>query len=297
MKIDEVFQELGYKLVNHGNYYSTSALYRNGTSPTSLTIYPKTNVIIDWVTGQKFSLGEIVKATLQLNDLNQAKQWLEAKNVRITIEQPELTLNEPEIFPAEILQSLKPDHSYWLNRGISKEVLEEFRGGVCDKEMMKNRYVIPVFNNKNDLIGLVGRTLVDSKIKYKIKGNKNSFRHAFNLSLKDIKQKKEIILVESQGCVLSLFTAGIRNCLCLFGISLSNEQLSSLIALDLTKIIISTNRDHGPGIIAADKLQRRLWKFFDKRQIEIRLPPDKDFNETILKENGVESIKNWYNKI
>ena len=293
MKIDEVFRELGYKLVNHGNYYSTSALYRNGSSPTSLTIYPKTNVIIDWVTGEKFSLSAIVQASLQLSDPNQAKQWLEAKNIRTTIEQPELTLNEPKIFPAEILRSLKPDHSYWLNRGISKEVLEEFRGGVCDKEMMKNRYVIPVFNKNNDLVGLVGRTLVDSKIKYKIKGNKNSFRHAFNLSLQDIKQKKEIILVESQGCVLSLFQAGIRNCLCLFGISLSNEQLSSLIALDLSRIIIATNNDMGPGVIAAAKLEKRLRKFFDKRQVEIRLPDCKDFNCQLI-EKGVESIKDWY---
>lgn len=294
MKIEDVFQELGYKLVNHGNYYSTSALYRQGVSPTSLTIYPKNNIIIDWVTGEKVSLSEIVKASLQLNDLNQAKQWLETKNVRTTIEQPELTLNEPKIFPIEILQNLKPDHSYWLNRGISREVLDELGGGIADLPKMKGRYCFIIWNSKKQIIGIQGRSLDGKNPVYKILGSKSEFCFPMHVNLKDIKQKSEVILVEGVGCALSLMVAGIRNSLVLFGISLSNHQLSTLISLAPRKILVSTNRDHGPGIIAADKLQRRLWKFFDKRQVEIRLPPGKDFNEVLQKQQGIDNIIQWY---
>lgn len=293
MNIEEVLTEIGYTLKNHGNYFTCRAVYRNGDNDGAIAIYPNKNVVIDFVTGEKFNIENLIAKTLGINNKTEIQNWINSRHLVINIEKPEPMLTEPKIFPVEWLNELKPDHSYWTNRGISEKTLSEFRGGVCEKEMMKNRYVIPVFDKTNNLIGLVGRTLVNSKIKYKVKGSKNLFRHPFNLNLKDIKRKREIILVEGQGCVLSLFEAGIRNCLCLFGVSLSNEQFSSLLALDLNKIIIATNRDQGPGIIAAEKLQKRLLKFFDRKQVEIRIPEQKDLNE-VLQKNGVEGIKDWY---
>ncbi len=294
MNIEDALIELGYKLNNHGHYYTTNGEYRGGSNPTALTIYPDKNLVIDWVTGKKFSLFQLVQVTLKLSSLDQAREWLDEKEVVVNIEKPEPTLNEPKTFPTEWVENLKPDHSYWMNRGISEEVLKEFKGGICDRPRMKNRYVFGIFNKKNQLIGLQGRSLIGKMPVYKILGEKRLFHYPLHLNLKDIKQKKEIILLESVGDLLSCFTAGIRHCLVLFGVSLSNEQLSTLIGLDLKKIIIATNRDHGPGIIAAEKLQRRLMKFFDKRQIEIKLPNLKDLNIELMN-GGIDSIKDWYN--
>lgn len=294
MNIEEVFIELGYKLVNHGNYYTTSALYRGGTSPTSLTIYPKKNLIIDWVTGQKFNLDEIVKTSLQLSNLNQAKEWLDRKEVKVNTEKPEPALNEPKIFPIEWVENLKPDHSYWIGRGISERVLKEFKGGIADIPRMKGRYVLGIWNSKNQLIGLQGRSLNGKMPKYKILGEKSKFCYPLHLNIKNIKQKSEIILVEGVGCMFSLMEADIKNSMVLFGINLSNHQLSTILAINPKKIIVGINNDNA-GQENADKLQRRLWKFFDKKQIEIKLPALKDLNE-ILVVGGIKSIKGWYEK-
>lgn len=293
MNIEEILIELGYNLTIDSKGWRSTAKFRNGDNPTSLLIR-RDGSWIDFVESKRGNIQSLIALTLGIQDKKLTEDWLKRRNVKINIEKPEPSLNEAQTFSLEWMNELKPDHSYWMNRGISERILLEFRGGVCQKEMMKNRYVIPIFDKVNKLIGLVGRTLVNSKIKYKIKGSKNLFHHPFNLNLQDIKEKREIILVEGHGCVLSLFEAGIRNCLCLFGISLSNEQFSSLLALDLNKIIIATNLDQGPGIIAAEKLQKRLLKFFDKKQIEIRLPGLKDLNDELM-DGGVDRIKRWYN--
>ena len=183
-----------------------------------------------------------------------------------------------------------------IDKNTSKEVLEELGGGIADLPKMKGRYVLPIWNSKKQIIGLQGRSLDGKNPVYKILGSKSEFCFPMHVNLKDIKQKSEVVLVEGVGCAMSLMVAGIRNSLVLFGTSLSNHQLSTIISIAPQKILISTNRDHGPGIIAADKLQRRLWKFFDKRQVEIRLPSSqKDFNE-MLQKDGVQSIKDWCNK-
>ena len=293
MNVEEILTSLGYTLFPDSKGWRSPAIYREGSNPSSLLIYKNGNWV-DFVEGRRGNLNQLVQATLHLSDPNQAKQWLETKNVRTIIEQPELTLNEPQIFPPEILQNLKPDHSYWLNRGISKDVLEELGGGIADLPKMKGRYCFIIWNSKKQIIGIQGRSLDGKNPVYKILGSKSDFCFPLHINLKDIKRKSEIILVEGVGCALSLMVAGIRNSLVLFGTSLSNHQLSTIISIAPQKILISTNRDHGPGIIAADKLQRRLWKFFDKRQVEIRLPiGQKDFNEMLMVD-GVESIRNWY---
>ncbi len=296
MIIEEILSELGYKLAQHGNYYSTQAVYRQGSSPTSLTIYPKSNVVIDWVTGERFNIESLVRKTLNLPDLNHAKKWLEIRNINLqNTEKPEPMLTEPKTFPLEWLNELKPDHSYWLNRGISKEVLEELKGGIATDKIprMKGRYCFSIWNSKNQLIGLQGRSLDGKNPRYKIIGEKSMFAFPLHVNKKDIKQKSEIILVEGVGCLMSLMSANIRNSMCLFGVSLSNHQLSTIIGLSPQRIIISTNNDGKAGNEAAQKIQFRLLKFFDKKQVEIKLPYLKDIN-LMLTQTGVDSIKNLY---
>ena len=294
MNIEDALIELGYKLNNHGHYYTTNGEYRGGSNPTALTIYPDKNLVIDWVTGKKFSLFQLVQVTLKLSTLDQAKEWLDKKEVVVNIEKPEPTLNEPKTFSIEWAENLNPDHSYWINRGISEEVMKEFKGGIATEKIprMKGRYVLSIWNSQKQLIGLQGRSLNGKLPKYKILGEKSKFCFPLHLNIKDIKQKSEIILLEGVGDLFSCFEAGIRNCMVLFGISLSNHQLSTILAINPKKIIVSTNSDNA-GQENADKLQRRLWKFFDKKQVEVKLPPLKDLN-LLLTTRGVSAIKEWY---
>ena len=46
------------------------------------------------------------------------------------------------------LEKIIPDHSYWENRGISKDTLDLFNGGVVKGGVMADRYTFPIFNSK-----------------------------------------------------------------------------------------------------------------------------------------------------
>ena len=291
--LENVLTDLGYNIQKGSNYYSTSALYRGGDNTTSITIYPERNLVIDWVSGERFTIESLIAKTLKIEE-PKVTEWLKTKNVSLVIEKPEPKLEEQTVFPIEYIEGLVQDHSYWLNRGISLETLQLFRGGVAtDLPGMNNRYVLGVWNAKNQLVGFQGRSLNNKQPKYKIKGEKSQFCYPFHLNIKEIQKKKEVILVEGVGCLFSLYEAVIRNVMVLFGVSLSNHQLTMLLRLNLNKIIISTNNDGHAGNTAAVKIQRRLLKFYDKKQIEVRLPPGKDFNEVLLND-GIDRIKSWY---
>ena len=139
---------------------------------------------------------------------------------------------------------LKKDHSYWINRGVSQETLNLFLGGVADNGKMKNRYVFPIFNAKNNIIGFSGRDITNlSKIKWKHIGEKTEFVYPLFVNSEIIQQQKEIILVESIGDMLSLWQAGVKNTLVTFGTSLSLAILNYSLKLDPKKIYISLNND------------------------------------------------------
>ena len=293
MNVEEILLNLGYVLTPDSKGWRSSALYREGVNTSSLLIYKNGNWT-DFVQGSGGNLAQLVKITLNLPDLNHAKQWLETKSVITETEKPEPTLSEPTIFSTEILKNIKSDHSYWLNRGISKEVLDELGGGIADIPKMKGRYVFTIWNSKKQIIGIQGRSLDGKNPRYKILGSKSEFCFPLHINLKDIKQKSEIILVEGVGCLLSLMVTGIRTGMVLFGTSLSNHQLSTIIAINPKKILICLNNDGAAGNSGAEKLEKRLLKFFDKHQVEIKLPVLKDFNEMILSEDGKESIIKWH---
>ena len=294
MNVEEILTNLGYILTPDPKGWRSTRVYAGGNNPTALLIY-KDGSWMDFVDGRYGSLSQLVQATLGFSDLNQAKTWLDNRGVVINVNKPELTLKIPKIFPSEWINELTPDHTYWINRGIRKEVLDELKGGIATSNIprMGGRYVFPIVNSKNVLIGLNGRSLNNKLPKYKIIGEKNKFFFGFDINLKEIINKKEIILIESVGDAISLSSSGIKTWLCLFGVTLSNEQLTKLIQINPNKIIISTNNDGYAGNEAAKKIQRRLLKFFDKRQIEIRLPVLKDLN-IMLNQTGGDSIKNLY---
>jgi hypothetical protein len=54
-KIKEVLESIGYNLIDCGNHWRTSAIYRNGDNKTAVQIYKNTGVWSDYAQGsQKF---------------------------------------------------------------------------------------------------------------------------------------------------------------------------------------------------------------------------------------------------
>lgn len=292
----EILDQLGYPYQNCGSYIKTKAIYRNGQTLGSVAIYCESGKVVDFVTGKTFSFEDFIK--LASGDNNVKIEELLSRVVKVEKTVPKL--NIPQTFDASILSQFIPDHSYWLNRGISLNTLLKFKGGVMLEGKLKNRYVFPIFNQKMDVCGLVGRDLSgNSPSKYKIIGEKSKvFVYPAFLNSKVIQEKKEVILVEGVGCTLSLMECGIENSLVLFGTHLGLGIINYLMKVNPTRIIIATNNDsHNVGQQAATTISRVLARYFNRRNIVIDFPPKKDFNDTLVVENGKEMIDAWYGKV
>jgi hypothetical protein len=82
--------------------------------------------------------------------------------------------------------------------------------------------------------------------------------------------------------MLNLWQADIKNVLVTFGTNLSLSILNYCLKIDAKKIYISLNNDankNNAGNIGAEKTLARLKRYFDDKQLQIALPPKKDFGE------------------
>ena len=302
-EIKDILLEIGYSNISdNGKELRMKPIYRDSSSNTVLSVRKNNGYFIDFSANISGSFQELVKLSLNLKSAEEAKQWLGGK-VQIT----ERSLNEkskiqndktekaPKVLKPEYLLKIIPDHKYWINRGVSQETLEEFKGGVVEAGIMAKRYVFPIFNYNGELTGLAGRDLTsgnDKRPKWKHYGGKASWKYPLKNNFKIIRQKKEVILVESIGDMLALWDCGIKNSIVTFGLDVSTEVLNSIIKADPDKIYVSFNDDsknNNAGNLAAEKAEKKFKKFFDPNQINIKLPSKCDFGEMTKEE-----IKSWH---
>tara|TARA_Y100001934_G_scaffold235657_1_gene286585 strand:- start:2133 stop:3044 length:912 start_codon:yes stop_codon:yes gene_type:complete len=294
MDYKEILLDMGYSnIIDNGRELRTKPIYRDSSSNTVLSIRKDTGHFIDFSKQISGSFLELVKISQGFKDYKEAQNYLEDKGsvTRKVIRKPEV--KSPKVFPSEYLSKLLPDHSYWIDRGIEKSVLEEFGGGLCKTGSMEGRYVFPILTSKNELIGVSGRDVEnrESKPKWKHKGTKAFWKYPLQINYKILKEKKEIILIESIGDGLSLWQAGVKNFIVTFGLDLNTNLVNLFLKLDPKKIYISFNNDsnnNNAGNLAAEKAKKKLCKYFDHNQISIKLPTKKDFGEMSMKE-----IKEW----
>jgi len=296
LNVFQVLTDLGYKLKDHGKEYRTRPLYRDSDNDTVLKIEKISGNWFDFKQNISGDLNSLVKMTLKLDGVDEAKQWLKNKNfisqIITSVEKP--LIKSSKSFDISILDRLENRHDYWVNRNITQETISEFKGGVAHAGKMKNRYVFPIFNLKNNIIGFSGRDTTNiSKIKWKHLGEKSDFLYPLFLNDTHIKTKKEVILVESIGDMLNLWQNGVKNVLVTFGTSLSLSILNYCLKIDVQKIYISLNDDsknNSAGNIGANKTKARLKRYFDEKQLIIKFPFKKDFGEMTAEE-----IKLWSN--
>jgi 5S rRNA maturation endonuclease (ribonuclease M5) len=222
-------------------------------------------------------------------------EYLKGENIEFEPPEPKLQRKK---FDKTILDTLLQNTFYWEKRGISEQTVREFSGGVSQGGPMYQRYVFPIYNNKNELVGCSGRSITNREPKWKLKGKKTDGVFPFHLNKQDIVERQEVILTEGISDILALFEAGFRQSLCLFGVTLSNSIVNQLVQLNIRRIIIATNRDikHTAGQEAAIKIKAKLGAFFDENKIIIALPELKDFGE-LLEYKGKQSIIDWYKGI
>lgn len=193
---------------------------------------------------------------------------------------PEPAIKTEKVYDEETLTKLLPDYSYWVGRGAKESVLKALEGGLAphdEKSKLSNRFIFPIRGRDGRINGFTGRLIEENSYA-------PTWKHLFKSSLAawpwnvtgpHIIETKTVVLVESVGDLLALMSHGIMNVLCIFGLNLNSRIISTLIAHDVKKVIVSLNRDDDPtkGQKAADHIASRLRAFYSDEHIEIRLPP------------------------
>lgn len=167
--------------------------------------------------------------------------------------------------------SKSPDPKFFEKRGVGS-LSEEFHFGYCPEGVIftkkvelaqklnlsnskgecvfAGRYVIPLTNYRNQVIGFIGR-LPDDKIdenhpKYLISENSPIFKKRsffFNSPALLDRGSKEILIVEGVFDALSYIAAGVRNVVSPLGNSLSDTHLNTLRSRLDRDVVIAFDRD------------------------------------------------------
>lgn len=269
-------------------------IYRDSGNLTSLQVNKRTGGFKDWSTEETGSFALLVKKTLNI-PFKEAYKVIEGKRTesrpKQSIKCSELNDDILESFTISHVGTLLPHHKHFLEKGISEEVLNLFKGGISMGGYMRNRYTFPIFDEDGIILGFSGRALLDGmNPKWKQKGKTRNWVYPLFLNRKEIQERGSVILVESIGDMLALWQKGVKNVLVLFGTKISKAIITALIFLNVEKIIVATNNEpdnNNIGNEAACKIKSKLEQVFDR--VEISLPDEGDFGDML--ENG--SIEGW----
>jgi DNA primase len=259
--------------------------------------------------------GTLVELVMYMKDYSytKAKDYLEEKfNINMktfdelgTIRrygEEEVEEVKSEILPYYKLapyRSGKIFHQYLLNRGFTKETLKKFMIGW---DRTKNRITIPVFTPKNELLGFIGRAVLEPKIKGKINkeykaiyGNADRYlvyefqkSHAlFPIHLFD--GSDTAIIVEGTLDAMWMHQNGFTNTLSSLGAKFSKEQLELLYDLGVKKVILLYDNDDA-GFDGKDKAYKLLKNDFIV--YNTHFPEDKNDPQNCSKEELEEILQN-----
>lgn len=168
----------------------------------------------------------------------------------------------------KVIESLEIPSKYYIGRGYLPETLVAFDVGECynPSRQMRNRAVVPVYDEDYKYIGCVGRSLDEDNKKYKwinSKGFKKScYLYGIWMAKPHIQKTSTIILVEGQGDVWRLYEAGIKNAVGIFGADLSEDQLITLEQLGVMNVVILTDNDEA-GQKAAEGIVKKGGRRFN----------------------------------
>lgn len=289
--IKEVLSTLGYKLREDGKFWRMRALYRNGSNDNSISMYKDSGVWTDFGAGLS---NQPLSKLLDLHGIKDINIKTYEPKEGETIEEIEDAQIE-KVYPESSLERLLKHYKFYIERGISADVLARLKSGMASQGKMYQRYVFPIFNIGGKIIGFSGRYMGSNpdRPKWKHIGKKKNW--VYPLYVKDnegelfvknaIEKTGEIILVESIGDALSFHTRGIYNVLVSFGLNISAACICAILELSPKRIVLAYNNDsqkgedNNTGKIASIENFLILLKYFDYNSIGICLPVKKDFGE------------------
>lgn len=160
----------------------------------------------------------------------------------------------------------------FLNDGISYETQWEFELGY---DLNFHMITIPIRDELNFLVGVKGRLFKElieeweSKYLYIQPCAKSQVLFGLNKTKPYIKEKNEVIVVESEKAVMQLWTMGIRNAVAISGHILSNTQVKKLSYLGVSIVLAY---DEGAELGKDGKIDKKFYpnefnKFLDNQEV------------------------------
>lgn len=210
------------------------------------------------------------------------------------------------LLPLSILDNLIIPSPYYISRGYSKHILNEFKVGDCNtkNKPMYNRAVVPIFDeSKKYVIGCTGRSIYDkcSKcgqfhsenekcpsgynvncVKWRHSNNLNRENLLFNLdrARQKIEETGTIIINEGPGDTIKMCEAGFDNSVSIFGNMITDGQLDIIHKLPISVIILALDNDKA-GETGQKLLIEKLKKLYNVRVVR---PNKKDFGDLTVSE-------------
>lgn len=241
---------------------------------------------------------------------------------RIALEFWEVSLQEKNA-------KAKAAREYLESRGITEEILKEFRIGFSpdswdsllnhlkekgtDEKLIeqsglvsineekdrifdrfRGRIMFPVLDINGDPVAFGARAMGDDQPKYLNSPETPAYvkgRHLYGLfqSKDDIRLKKFVILVEGYLDLIALYQFGITNVAASLGTAFTPEQ-SKLLSRIAKKVVINYDGDNA-GIVAARKAIETLLPY--DFEIKVFVLPEGQDPDDFVRANGPESYNEW----
>ena len=288
-QLKSVLEELGYSLVDRGQYWHSQAAFRQGDNQTALQIWKNSGVWRDFVQNTPpLPFAKLLEVHFG-GDKKSIEKYLKTDynpSAGAPTQADRLTMDR--IYEESLLDELFPHYKFYNDKGIGSNILKSLKGGYATKGKMLRRFVFPIYNEHFQIHGFSGRDMSDKENvpKWKHLGRKSKWVYPYYISeaCRDaITQHESVILVESIGDLLNLHQHDHYNVLVSFGLDISPKLLCQLIGLDIKKVIIAFNNDDDKasnrGARAAVKNYLKLLTHFDFEQLSICLPVKNDFGE------------------
>lgn len=206
------------------------------------------------------------------------KEWeLVAENRNTTSERG---VNAPLTFT---LKNVDTTHSYLRQRSITEETARTFEVGYFPgRGSMSEKVVIPIHNERGELVAYAGRSIDNSEPKYKLPTGFQKSKELFNLHRALAATGEQVIIVEGFFDCMKVHQAGFPNVVALMGSSLSDDQ-QKLFGAFKAAILFLDGDDAGRG--ATRTISERLVRTMFVKVVDVpsKQQPDQLSTEEIRK--------------
>lgn len=191
------------------------------------------------------------------------------------------------------LKSFTQSPEYFVKRGFSREVLNEFdvRMYPLPGRTFSGRCIVPLYDQVvRHVVGISARTIYDTQPRWIFSDNFPASTSLYGLHKSEqlIRQTHTVILVESPGNVWRLWESGICNVVGIWGVNLGTAKTYLLDKMGVMKVVLSLDNDEA-GRAATVKIQNELRGIYNT----VNKPPPEGVND--IADMSVEDVKELFN--